>query len=375
MRPIDGDIAAKCYNTPALQPQQELGSVAIVVIGAGAIGILVAGRLARLSQRTVLLARPALAATLQQQPPRILQNGRLEVAPHLVVIGDPAALPPGDHKPELAIVCVKGYDTASVFPLLDAIEPRAILTLQNGIGNEETLAAQYGSERIISGAITTSVEVEAPGRVAVAKSGGIGLAPMQIGTDIAACAAVLRAAGFQVGTYPDYRALKWSKALLNMLGNATAAILDQSVAAVYADPRLIALERRAFLEALHVMERRAIHPINLPRYPAALLAVAMRRVPAPLLNPLLRLVIAGGRGSKPPSLQLDLARGNHHSEGEFLYGAIACAAAHIGVAAPVNQRLWDVLRAIVVGDVAWEVYRHHPDALVKALSDIPSNNR
>jgi 2-dehydropantoate 2-reductase len=139
------------------------------------------------------------------------------------------------------------------------------------------------------------------------------------------------------------------------------------VAEIYADARLVALERRAFLEALAVMDRLDIAPLNLPRYPAALLAHAMRYMPAPLLNPLLGKKIAGGRGGKAPSLQLDLARGNKRSEGDFLYGAIARAGAEAGVATPVNRALWETLRALINGTAAWDDYRRQPERLLEAV--------
>ena len=342
----------------------------IVVIGAGAIGQLVAGRLAQAGQRTVLLARPAAAAALARQPLQISESGRLHVAESLVTISDPSMLAAADRPPDLAIVCVKGYDTASVLPALDALAPSAVLTLQNGIGNEELLAMHVGAGRVVSGAITTSVEVAAPGRIAVAKAGGVGVAAMAPGARAAAgrAAQALRAAGFVVSEVADYRALKWSKALLNMLGNATAAILDMAVADVYANPQLIALERQAFREALAVIDRLAIRPINLPRYPAALLARAMRYMPPPLLYPILRRVVAGGRGSKPPSLQLDLARGSPRSEGEFLYGAVARAAAEAGLAAPVNRALSAILQAISSGAEPWDAYRRHPERLLAVVA-------
>jgi 2-dehydropantoate 2-reductase len=340
----------------------------IVVVGAGAIGLLVAGQLARSSQRIVLLARPATAAAIRQQGVRILHHGRLHAVRDLAVITDPAALDPQDHEPDLAILCVKGYDTVGAMPSLDALGPRTILTLQNGIGNEELLAERFGAGRIVSGAITSSVEVEMPGRVAVARNGGIGLAPLVPRTEVGCWAAMLRAAGFRVREYADYRALKWSKAVLNMLGNATAAILDMPVEAVYADRRLVALEWQMVREALLVMDRLGIQAVNLPHYPVALLARAMRWAPAAALGPLLRRAVAGGRGGKPPSLHLDLARGSRRSEGEFLYGAVASAAEQAGVAAPVNRKLWAILHAIATGEIPWSTYRHQPDRLLAALA-------
>lgn len=343
--------------------------MAIVVVGAGAIGLLVAGRLAQASVETALLARPAVAAAIAQHRLRILQDGILQVVDGLTVATDPAALEQSVAEPELAILCVKGYDTADALPTLEALQPQMVLTLQNGIGNEELLAKRFGARRVISGAITSSVEIEAPGRIAVTKSGGIGLSPMDRRVDIDRSVATLKSAGFRTHLYSDYRALKWSKALLNMLGNATAAILDLPVAAVYADRRLVALERQAFCEALQVMDRLHIRPVNLPRYPAALLALAMRRAPAALLDPLLGRLIAGGRGGKTPSLHLELARGNCRSEGDLLYGAVVRAAEHLGIAAPTNRVLNDTLRDLASGRLSWDDYRHNPERLLVAVAE------
>ena len=137
---------------------------------------------------------------------------------------------------------------------------------------------------------------------------------------------------------------------------------------MYADARLVALERRGFLETLAVMDALGIAPVSLPRYPVRLLAAAMRHMPAIMLNPVLRRKIAGGRGGKPPSLQLGLAQGNPRSEGEFLYGAVARAGAEAGIDTPVNRALWETLRAIASGAVAWDAYRGKPERLIEAVA-------
>jgi 2-dehydropantoate 2-reductase len=341
--------------------------MSIIIIGAGAIGLLVAGKLGDAGKRVVVLGRPVTAAALAQEGLRVTEGGRTRCIEGITVITDPAELADADRPPELAIVCVKGYDTASTLPTLAALAPQHILTLQNGIGNEELLIERFGSARVISGTITTSVELEGAGRVTATKIGGIGLAPPTPEIQPTQWADTLRQAGFVVRTYSDYRAMKWSKALLNMLGNATAAILDMSVEAIYADLRLIALERQAFLEALRVMRKQGIQPVNLPRYPAALLAHAMRFIPSRALNPLLRQRIAGGRGGKPPSLHIDLMRGRKQSEGALLYGAVVRAAEQVGVDAPVNRALWETLESIVTGKVAWDVYQRQPERLLKSV--------
>lgn len=338
--------------------------MSIVIVGGGAIGLLVAGRLSLAgTQPTTLLARASSVAALAAQPLSITQQGSTTRIPGLRVVAEASACT----RPDLAILCVKGYDTPGAIATLQALNPIQILTLQNGIGNEDVLLDAFGPERIISGAITTSVDLLNPTTISVTKEGGISLAPISIGQNVQSWADVLAGAGFRTATYPDYRALKWSKALLNMLGNASAAILDMSVAEVYADSRLIALERRAYREALAVMRRIGARPINLPSYPAAYLSFAMTWLPSPILFPLLRKFAAGGRGGKDPSLLRDLRAGRTRSEGEFLYGAIAAAAAQQSIAAPVNAGLWRVLSGIAAGTIPWEEYRGRPEKLLLAV--------
>ncbi|MEI7768790.1 MAG: 2-dehydropantoate 2-reductase [Chloroflexales bacterium] len=343
--------------------------MSIVVVGGGAIGLLVAGRLASAGQGPVaLLSRPSGAAALAARPLTISLKGAAPVAvPQLRVAGAVADLPADCGRPDLAILCVKGYDTPGAIATLRELGAGQVLTLQNGIGNEEILAEALGADRVISGAITTSVDLAGPTEISVTKEGGIGLAPLGQTAVPEAWAAALAGAGFRTQLFENYRSMKWSKALLNMLGNASAAILGMSVAEVYADGRLVAMERRAFREALAVMGRIGAQPVDLPSYPAALLARAMVWLPAPALFPVLRKVVAGGRGGKAPSLLRDVRAGRRRSEGEFLYGAIAAEAARRSVPAPVNTGLWRVLGGIAAGDIPWEDYRRQPAALLAAV--------
>jgi 2-dehydropantoate 2-reductase len=341
--------------------------VSIVIIGGGAIGLLLAGRLAQSAQHVALLARPATVQALHDG--QIILERRATVRQLAVppLASEPADLPAAYQQPDLAILCVKSYDTAAALPQLHALKPWQILTLQNGLGNEERLVQEFGAEHIISGAITSSVWQEAPGAIRLTKEGGIGIADIGETPRLRIWGAVLAKAGFRVREYADYRALKWSKALLNMLANATPAILDMPVTAVYTNPHLIALERAAFLEALAVMQQLGLRPQNLPSYPTRLLALAMRYMPEPALSGLLRRLVAGGRGGKLPSLHADLRRGRAASEGAFLYGEIACRASAAGVAAPVNTALWQTLHAIASGAQPWDAFRGQPERLIAAV--------
>ncbi|MEI8166960.1 MAG: 2-dehydropantoate 2-reductase [Chloroflexales bacterium] len=337
--------------------------MAIVVVGGGAIGLQVAGRLALGGVPSALLARPSSVAALAAAALRLSSpDGVREV--RIEAVASPADLLASYRCPALAVLCVKGYDTPDAIKTLQALAPQRILTLQNGIGNEEQLVAAFGSTRVIAGVITTSVEAPSPTQVVITKLGGVGLAPVDPTTEVAPWVAAFTAAGFPVKTYGDYRALKWSKALLNMLGNAQAAILDLKVPQIYADARLLDLDLRAAREALAVMAHIGARPLNLPGYPAATVALLARFLPTTALRLLLRRLVGGGRGGKDPSLLRDLRAGRTRSEGEQLYGAVAAEAVARGVPAPVNAALWRVLGGIVRGEVAWATYRGQPERLL-----------
>lgn len=340
--------------------------MAIVVVGGGAIGLQVAGRLALAgdgSQPSALLTRAGGAQALAAAPLTIrFPDGPRQA--RVAAAATPAELPAACRAPALAVLCVKGYDTLGAIATLRELAPRLVLTLQNGIGNEALLVEAFGPSRVIAGAITTSVEVAAPAEIVITKLGGIGLAAMDPVIDLAPWAEAFDRAGFPVQQYGDPRALKWSKALLNMLGNAQAAILAMSVEQLYADPRLIDLDLRAVREALAVMMKLGAKPVNLPGYPAATIARAAGIIPPFALRPLMRRLVGRGRGGKDPSLLRDLRAGRHQSEGRFLYGAVADEAAAQGLPAPVNAALWRILEGISAGRIPWDEFRGKPERLL-----------
>jgi 2-dehydropantoate 2-reductase len=339
---------------------------AVLVYGAGAVGQFVGGVLALAGNEVTLLARPALCAALARAPLAIAGPGM--PAGTRVPLGVVASVADLPHPPTLVILAVKSYDTAGALPDLRQLADAgaAVLTLQNGVGNEEVLAAALGAAAVRSGAFTISVSVPAPGTVMrhTAK-GGFGFAPVA-GEDLAPLLARFAPTGLPLVTARSYRALKWSKLLLNMLANAQSALLDLPAAAIFADPRLFAVEQRAFREARAVMRAAGIGLVDLPAYPVRLLAAAMA-LPAPLARRLLAARVGGGRGDKMPSLWVDLQSGRGRSEAPWYHGAVVALAEQTGVPAPVNATLTRLLAEVTADHAAWAVWRGQPARLLTAL--------
>jgi len=391
----------------------------VLIVGAGAIGSLVGHGLARAGHEVTLVGRQPYVAAVRARGLgledggvtrttaknlvwraaenlawRAAENGRRASRANARAVT--SALDVADEPFDLILLTVKAYDAVEAAAQVEPLARRGvpILVLQNGVGGEEAVTAILGrpslaqpgspdpghkrgfgnplgaiEATILSAVITLSVEVLEPGLVRLATTrGGIGLAPTVPGQSVAELSEVFRGAGFRTSVYRDHRPIKWAKLLLNIIANASPAILDMPPDEVFADDRLFALEQAAFREAVMVMRALGLRPVSLPGYPVPLFAWAICSLPAWLLRPILRKAIVSGRGGKMPSLHIDLSRGKGKSEVEYLNGAVARYAQELGLDAPVNRALHSVLMGIVKGEVAWDEYRGQPERLLRACS-------
>ena len=127
---------------------------------------------------------------------------------------------------DLAILCVKSFDTeGAILDLIRAAGERTIpvvLSLQNGVGNEETLATHLGSACVIAGTITTPVTVTGPGVIHVDKpSYSLGISPWHPAIPVVGLKATQQAleqAGLTVLCLTQIdRGMKWTKLLMNIM--------------------------------------------------------------------------------------------------------------------------------------------------------------
>jgi 2-dehydropantoate 2-reductase len=178
----------------------------------------------------------------------------------------------------------------------------------------------------------------------------------------------MRGTGLPVRVYANYRSMKWSKLILNLIGNATSAILDMSTRETFADRRLFKIEVAALREAVAVMRAQSIAPVPLPGYPVPLLVLGIRFAPLWLLHRIMQPMAAAGRGDKPPSLLVDLRSGRTQSEIDELNGAVVRAGRTSGVKTPINARLVDTLHDLLSGKVDRAEWRRNADRLVQLTS-------
>ena len=314
----------------------------ILVIGAGAVGTFLGATLAAGGETVQLLRRTSKSGAVTDLP----------------------------EPPEIILVAVKMPDLAGAIETAAQWPDATLVAVENGVGADQLMLATRPAGGLIAASLTTSVERQADGSARRLSRGGILLAPVRGDVEAASRRLVgaFIAGGLRARTTPDAAAMRWSKLLINLMGNASGAIVDLDPVAVYRDPGLFRLERRQIREALAVMKGLGLRPIRLFGADARLLPIAMR-LPAPLVQPILVRVVAAGRGGKRPSLHLHLeAAAGTPTEVDWLNGAVALAAADLGQQAPVNARLAELVEASNQDPAQRTWFRGRPERLLAAIA-------
>jgi 2-dehydropantoate 2-reductase len=196
----------------------------VVVFGAGGVGGYFGGRLAQAGIDVALIARGAHLAALREKGLHVRSTGE-DFTAQVTASDDPAEIGPCD----VVLFCVKSYDTdeaaAALGPLLK--EETAVVSLQNGIDNEEKIAARIGPERVLGGAAFIFARLAEPG--VIEQTAG----PRRIvfgeldGSQSERAERLLaecRTAGVDAGLADDIHLVLWDKyALLCALAGVTAA--------------------------------------------------------------------------------------------------------------------------------------------------------
>ncbi len=338
----------------------------ILIIGAGAIGSLLAYRLAATGQQVTTLGRAPYIRAVTQRGLLIDENGQVTRAPQFQAVDNIEAL--GDAGFDLVLVTTKAYDTAVAAVQAQPFVRRgaATIVMQNGVGGVDVARGLLRQRDLYAGVITVPVEVLKPAVIRLRTTGGgIGLAAVAADGDPGPLVELFAQAGFDVRSYEDWQGMKWSKLMLNLLANAIPAILDWPLERVYANRRLYALERDALREARSVVRQMKLKLVSLPGYRVPLLVWTLCALPSLLTYPLFRRAVLHGRGGKSPSLHMDLSRGRLKSEVVFLNGAVARAGAKVGVATPINRVLCETLIGIARGEIDWFEHQGQADRLIR----------
>lgn len=312
----------------AAQPQTA-AAPSLLICGTGALACLFAARLSAGGVGVTMLGSwpEGLAALHHQGVCLVAEDGsQMQQAVRTIDARNPEAV--GVFP--LALVLVKSWQTpAAAAQVARFLAPGGLaVTLQNGLGNLEILAAALGQERAALGVTTAGAALLAPGQVRLASLGSISLG----GTHPALeqLANLLRQAGFNVEVAPpgsqNTQALLWSKLVVSAALNPLTALLRVPNGELLERPSARALLRQVAQETAAVAHGLGL---ALPFLDAAGAAEEVARQTA----------------SNHSSMLQDVLR-RAPTEIDAICGAIYHTACRLGLPAPHNWALWQLLQAI-----------------------------
>ncbi len=326
----------------------------LAFVGAGALGQIFAGSLARGGQAVTLLATPRTAARLLEIGAirlRGVVNADIPVAPapaspgRVGVTTDAAQLPTGAG----TIFLTKGHHLPEALATVRAAWPTPgdgaawVGGFQNGMATARLLTEAFGAGRVVGGATILSGARGDDGDIAVTSLGATYLGELPGGTSARVARAIdaLTAAGIPAIATDNIRSVLWSKAC-NAAGVFGVSVLARTTAPqIFADRHLL----RAYLAL--VRETAAIGAAegstvgNYPQFPPIQTYVTLPEAETLAAIPNGPLP----RGGSLPSMTQDLLAGRP-LEVEAVFGDLVARAEQVGVPAPQLTLVCDLLRGL-----------------------------
>lgn len=231
--------------------------------------------------------------------------------------------------PDQVLICVKAYKTREAgLEIKDAIGPNTVIvTLQNGIGNLETLEGLFGSERVLGGVTSEGATLLAPGKIRHAGQGETIVGP---GEESDGPAGILfsafNKAGFKTRLVEGVDNLIWGKLIINVGINALTAILRVKNGRL---PELAGARRimeEAVREAVAICEA--------------------KEIPLPYADPIGRVMeVCHATAGNIASMLQDVLK-SKMTEIEAINGAIVRTGQELGIPTPVNMTLTSLVQGL-----------------------------
>ena len=198
------------------------GRVRVAVIGCGAIGSLYAAHLARVPGVEVWGVDPWAEHVDAMESRGLRVTGLADFVATVHARTDGSDLPACD----FGIVATKALHTrAAIRGARGAVEDAAVVSVQNGLGNEEVIA-EY-APRVIRGSIVTAGAIVAPGVVRYDAPGDSWFGPFEPRpapmTAVARLARLLTEGGLRTHALEDARGPQWAKVIFNAATSPLAA--------------------------------------------------------------------------------------------------------------------------------------------------------
>jgi 2-dehydropantoate 2-reductase len=300
----------------------------ILLVGTGALATLFAVRLSEAGHGVHMLGTWKKGLTeLQTRGARMLDADGNEHAYPVHATDNPLDV----QNAKYALVLVKSWQTGrAARQLKNALASDGLaVTLQNGIGNRETLVRDLGPDRVSLGVTTTGATLLGPGLVRV---GGEGILSLEQNQAIGPLEAALRSSNFNLQLVDDAQSLMWGKLVINAAINPLTALLQISNGELLSHPKARRMMGALARETAEVAEAEHVH--------------------LPFSNPVAAAEeVARKTAGNYSSMFQDVLRGAA-TEIDAINGAVMKRGRKHGIKTPYNKACWTMVRAAVRQAVA-----------------------
>ena len=299
----------------------------VAIVGCGSLGGVIAGLLGTAGLDVVAVCRSEEQRNILAERGLLLIENEKETQVRLRATPE---LPEAESF-ALVLVLVKAFDTegaaASVARRVSSKTP--VLTLQNGLGNAEALAARLRPEQVLAGTTTFGAQREAPGVVRLTGRGEcvIGAWHRSAERHERPVAELLSHAGVPCAVAHNILPVLWKKLAVNAVINPLTAILRARNGELLGRPELEPLFSEVVEEVWRVAAR---HKIGLPTPPG--LGEEGRRV-------------CPGSAAQRASMLRDGEEGRR-TEIDSINGAVVRLGRERGVLAPANLALTALVQVL-----------------------------
>ncbi|MES2260538.1 MAG: 2-dehydropantoate 2-reductase [Pseudomonadota bacterium] len=318
-------------------------TAAIAVLGAGSIGAYVGGALLGAGCDVTLHGRARMLARIEQYGLNLSDlHGRALglTAAQVPYATDLSRLATAD----LILVTVKSADTASAAAaILAHARPDAlVISLQNGVGNADTLRRILPGMTVLAGMVPFNVVQTPDGRL---HRGTAGELMVEASPALRRWRSAFAAAHLPLVECDDFTAVQWRKLLVN---------LNNAVNALSGVPLKSQLQQRDYRRSLALMvdEGRAvlraagIEPARVISVGPRIFTLLLRLPDALFVRVAARMLQIDPEARS--SMWEDLQAGRK-TEVHYLNGAITALADSLGLAAPVNRKMTELVSAAEAG--------------------------
>ena len=294
----------------------------ILLVGTGALATLFAARLSEAGHSVSMLGtwKNGLRA-LQENGARIVDANGNERAYKVHATDDPREVSGAKY----ALVLVKSWQTERAARQLkeSLAENGLAITLQNGIGNKETLIRDLGTGRVSLGITTTGATLVGPGLV---KMGGEGVISLEQNQALGPLEAALRSSKFNLQIVDDAKSLVWGKLVINAAINPLTALLRIPNGELLSRPLARKVMSALARETAEVAEAERVH--------------------LPFSNPVDAVEdVARKTAANMSSMFQDVRRGAK-TEIDAICGAVTMRGQKHGIKTPYNHACWQLVRAM-----------------------------